>query len=89
MAIFVIKENYLLFGPIIDKFPEANEMIKHGFAKTFKNSNELLLRINEIKNHDFKKSRKFVLNKKGATEIIFKKCKEILDYSNTSASSRI
>ena len=83
------KENYLLFGPIIDKFPEANEMIKHGFAKTFKNSNELLLRINEIKNHDFKKSRKFVLNKKGATEIIFKKCKEILDYSNTSASSRI
>lgn len=83
------KENYLLFGPRIDKFPEANEMIENGFADTFENSNELLIKINRIKNHDFKRSSNFVLNKKGATKIVFQKCQELLDYSSTSASSRM
>jgi 3-deoxy-D-manno-octulosonic-acid transferase len=81
------KENYLLFGPKIEKFPEAIEMIENGFANTFKNSNDLLLKIKEIEHNNMGKSRKFILNKKGATEIVFKKCQELLNHSNTSASS--
>ena len=64
-------------------------MIENGFADTFENSNELLIKINRIKNHDFKRSSNFVLNKKGATKIVFRKCQELLDYSSTSASSRM
>ncbi len=83
------KGNLILFGPNIVKFPEATEMIDEGFASTFKNSKELLIKIKEQKNSNSENSKKFILNKKGATEIVFTKCKELLNQSNTSASSRI
>ena len=83
------KGNYILFGPEIDKYPEANEMINEGYASTFKNSEELLRKVEQYSDLSSFNSQKFILNKKGATEKVFHKCQEFLDYSSTSASSRM
>ena len=83
------KGNYILFGPEIDKYPEANEMINEGYASTFKNSEELLRKVEQHKDLSSFNSQKFILDKKGATEKVFHKCQEVLDHSSTSASSRM
>lgn len=83
------KGNHILFGPNIDKFPEAKEMVKKGLANIFNNSQELLSLIKNHKGFSSEKSKKHILNKQGATNIVFEKCKELMSYSKISASSRI
>ena len=83
------KGNYILFGPKIDKFPEAKEMIKKGFANIFNSSQELLSLVKNRKDFTIENSKEHILNKQGATNIVFEKCKELMTHSIISASSRI
>ncbi len=71
------KGNKIIFGPNHKKFPEAQLMIDNEIAFVIKDKFDLMVILKSIKqsNTDRKKSVDFVLNNKGATEIVYKKIK--------------
>ena len=68
------KGNTIVFGPIHEKYPEAQLMLDEGIAFAIKNKFDLI-KILKYKEKYYKtkeKSIDFVLKNKGATEIIYK-----------------
>lgn len=65
----------ICFGPLIDKFPEAQAMIELGLAKIIKNRKDLADFLAEP-NHNIKeKIKAFIEHQLGSTEIIIKNIK--------------
>lgn len=68
----------IFFGPNYYKFEEAKQLIEIGAAKSITNSEELITHIKQLEQDELlyketcKKSKQFVLEQKGATEIILK-----------------
>lgn len=73
------KGNFIFFGPNFQKFPEANEMINQSIAYSINSHLDIIEMIKKIINDKEaltlakQKSIDFVKNKKGATEIIYRK----------------
>ena len=78
------KGNVILFGPKIEKFPEAQLMLKEDVAFKINNSSELKLKILELlensKELENKKNhiKKIIQNKIGATKILWSEIKKII-----------
>jgi 3-deoxy-D-manno-octulosonic-acid transferase len=78
------KGNVILFGPKIEKFPEAQLMLKEDVAFKINNSSELKLKILELlensKELENKKNhiKKIIQNKIGATKIVWSEIKKII-----------
>jgi 3-deoxy-D-manno-octulosonic-acid transferase len=78
------KGNVILFGPKIEKFPEAQLMLKENVAFKINNSSELKLKILELlensKELENKKNhiKKIIQNKIGATKIVWSEIKKII-----------
>ena len=79
-----VKENFLLFGPNIDKYPEANLMLKENIAETIHDSIEfknIILKLignkAELKNKK-KKAKQIIIDNKGATEIVWNEIKKLV-----------
>ena len=86
--------NAVLFGPKHQKFFEAVELIKLSGAFSITNGANLINVIKELeKENQLEKTKtiasNFVTKNKGATSIIFNQLKELMNYSTTSASSKI
>lgn len=74
----------VFFGPHIQKFPEASALIQAGGACSVSQSSELLkgmqkLQSDEILYDTGEKSKRFVENRRGATEHIMTKLQEFFD----------
>ncbi len=73
------KGNVIFFGPNFKKFPEANEMINQSIAYSINSHLDIIEIIKKTTNEKEaltvakQKSIDFVINKKGATEIIYRK----------------
>ena len=86
--------NAVLFGPKHQKFLEAVELIKLKGAYCITNGATLVNVIKEFeKENQLEKTKtiasNFVTKNKGATTIIFDQLKDLMNYSTTSASSKI
>ena len=73
------KGNIIFFGPNFQKFPEAKEMINQSIAYSINSHLDIIEMIKKIINDKEEltlakqKSINFVINNKGATEIIYRK----------------
>lgn len=78
------KGNFLLFGPNIDKYPEANLMLKEEIAETIHDSKDLKNIILELIGNKAelekkkKKASQIIKENKGATEIVWKEIKKLV-----------
>ena len=78
------KGNFLLFGPNIDKYPEANLLLKEEIAETIHDSKDLKNIILELIGNKAelekkkKKARQIIKENKGATEIVWKEIKKLV-----------
>jgi 3-deoxy-D-manno-octulosonic-acid transferase len=78
------KGNFLLFGPNIGKYPEANLMLKEEIAETIHNSKELkniilkLLRNKSDLEKKKKRARQIIKENKGATKIIWNEIQKLV-----------
>lgn len=66
---------HICFGPLIDKFPEAQAMIELGLAKTIKNTKDLAIFLAEPTNDKKEKIKAFIQSQLGSTETIIKNIK--------------
>lgn len=78
------KGNFLLFGPNIDKYPEANLFLKEEIAETIHDSKDLKNIILELIGNKAelekkkKKASQIIKENKGATEIVWKEIKKLV-----------
>ena len=78
------KGNFLLFGPNIGKYPEANLMLKEEIAETIHDSKDLKNIILELIGNKAelekkkKKASQIIKENKGATEIVWKEIKKLV-----------
>ena len=78
------KKNMILFGPKIQHFPEAIEMEKAGFAKRITSQKELKETLASFVSKPDEliemkdKSQEFVMERRGATQIVFEELKPYL-----------
>ena len=86
--------NAILFGPHYNKFPEASDLISLNAGHSFSNSDELNTILNKLKDDQKLKeiksiAFKYIKENKGATQLVFSTVKELMNYSTTTASSKI
>ena len=78
------KGNFLLFGPNIDKYPEANLMLKEEIAETIRDSKELeniILKLIGNKaelEKKKKKAKQIIKENKGAVEIVWNEIQKLM-----------
>ena len=78
------KGNFLLFGPNIDKYPEANLMLKEEIAETIQDSKDLKNIILKLIGNKAelekkkKKAKQIIKENKGATEIVWNEIQKLV-----------
>ena len=78
------KGNFLLFGPNIDKYPEANLMLKEEIAEIIHDSKDLKNIISKLIGNKAelekkkKKTKQIIKDNKGATEIVWNEIQKLV-----------